>query len=59
MAEGFVRQYAGNRLNVLSAGTNPAAQVHPLASKVMAEVGIDISGYKPKHAAAFTGLPIT
>jgi len=59
MAEGFLRHLAGNRLEPCSAGTKPAAAVHPLAVKVMAEVGIDISSYKPKHAAAFSGLPVT
>jgi arsenate reductase len=45
MAEGFMRHYAGDRLNVFSAGTKLAADVHPLAVAVMAESGIDISGH--------------
>jgi arsenate reductase len=49
MAEGFARQ-AG--LAAFSAGTNPKA-VDPLALKVMAEVGIDISSQSPKHASDF------
>lgn len=55
MAEGLLRHYGGQRLNVASAGTKPAPEVHPLAVKVMAESGIDISGRRPKHAAEFTG----
>jgi arsenate reductase len=44
MAEGFLRSVAGDRFEVASAGTE-AARVHPLAIRVMAEVGIDISGH--------------
>src|SRR2546428_13367180 len=32
-----------------SAGTEPAAQVRPEAITVMREIGIDISGHRPKH----------
>jgi arsenate reductase len=38
---------------VASAGSKPAGYVHPLAIKVMAEVGIDISGHTSKHLSAF------
>jgi protein-tyrosine-phosphatase len=37
MAEGFLRQLAGDRFDVFSAGTEPANRVHPLAVEVMAE----------------------
>jgi two-component system, OmpR family, phosphate regulon sensor histidine kinase PhoR len=42
MAEGFARALAGNGRRIYSAGTIPKA-IHPLAVKVMKEVGIDIS----------------
>src|SRR6266508_6368195 len=42
MAEGFLRAFAGKRLDVWSAGTR-ATRVHPLAIAVMRELGIDIS----------------
>lgn len=42
MAEGFGREYANGLWEVYSAGTNPKG-VHPLAVKVMAERGVDIS----------------
>src|SRR5438093_7583628 len=32
-----------------SAGTEPAAEVRPEAIAVMREIGIDISGHRPKH----------
>lgn len=48
MAEGLARHLAGDRLEVFSAGTHPAARVHPAAVEVMAELGIDISSARPK-----------
>ncbi len=41
MAEAFARHYAGERLEVASAGTSPAG-LNPNAVRVMSEVGIDI-----------------
>jgi arsenate reductase (thioredoxin) len=48
MAEGLMRQMADGRLEVMSAGSDPAGYVHPLAIAVMAEAGIDISGFESK-----------
>lgn len=53
MAEGFLRELAGDLFDVQSAGMNPATQVHPLAVKVMLEVGIDILENTCKHINAF------
>ena len=58
MAEGFLRRAAGELVNVQSAGSNPVGYVHPLAIKVMAEVGIDISNHRPKHLKEFLDQPI-
>ena len=59
MAEGFLRTYAGDRLNACSAGTEPAGRVHPLAVQVMAEKGIDISAQMPRNVDEYLGrLPI-
>jgi len=55
MAEAFLRQYAGDRYEVASAGTQPQPMVHPLAVKVMSEVGIDISKQRPKDISGFLG----
>jgi len=55
MAEGFIRKFAGERFDVFSAGTEPAAQVHPLAVKEMANAGVDIAGQRPKHLKEFLG----
>lgn len=54
MAEGFLRHMAGDKFEVFSAGVKPT-QVNPLAIKVMAEVGIDISKHISKSAMEFVG----
>jgi arsenate reductase len=54
MAEGFLRHLAGDRFDVVSAGTEPG-EVNPLAVEVMCEVGIDISGHRSKPVAGFLG----
>jgi arsenate reductase len=48
MAEAFFNHLAKGKTKALSAGTEPASVVDPTAIKVMKEVGIDISGNKPK-----------
>jgi arsenate reductase (thioredoxin) len=47
MAEGFARGMASNGDRIYSAGTSPKG-VHPLAIRVMREVGIDISTQRSK-----------
>jgi arsenate reductase len=48
MAAGFLQHLAGDRIEVLSAGSEPADQINPTAVAAMAEVGIDIAGAQPK-----------
>ena len=48
MAQGWLRQLAGDRVDVLSAGSEPADRVNPVAVEAMVEVGIDITGEEPK-----------
>jgi len=48
MAAGFLTHLAGDRVDVLSAGSMPGDQVNPVAVAAMAEVGIDIAGEQPK-----------
>ena len=45
IAEGLLKEKAGNRFNVYSAGSNPS-RLHPAAVSVMEEWGIDISHQK-------------
>jgi arsenate reductase (thioredoxin) len=47
MAAGFLRYLAGDRVDIRSAGSEPASQLNPVAVQAMAEVGIDISGQNP------------
>jgi arsenate reductase len=55
MAEALLRKQAGNRFEVFSAGTEPKAEVFPPVVEVMREIGIDISGAKPKGVEGFLG----
>lgn len=48
MAAGYLSHLAGDRIQVLSAGTEPKDQINPVAIEVMAEEGIDISINSPK-----------
>jgi len=48
MAAGFLQQLAGDRIEVLSAGSEPAETVNPAAVAAMAEVGIDLAAATPK-----------
>lgn len=54
MAEGFLRALAGDRFEAASAGTE-ATRVHPLAIRVMDEVGIDLTGHTSQIIDAFLG----
>ena len=48
MAAGFLREIAGGRIEVRSAGSMPADQINPVAVDAMAELGIDITAEQPK-----------
>jgi arsenate reductase len=48
MAAGWLRHLAGDRVEVRSAGSEPANQINPVAVEAMAEVGIDISAGVPR-----------
>jgi protein-tyrosine-phosphatase len=48
MAAGYLQHLAGDRVQVLSAGTEPKDQVNPSAIAAMAEEGIDIANSTPK-----------
>jgi len=53
LAEGLLRQYAGDLLEVASAGSKPTGYVHPLAVQVMREAGVNISAHTSKHMNEF------
>ena len=48
MAEAFYNKLAKGHGKAISVGTNPASAVNPTVVKIMKEVGIDISGNKPR-----------
>lgn len=48
MAEAFLNQMAKGQALAYSAGTQPADKINPVVVEAMKEVGIDISGNKPK-----------
>jgi protein-tyrosine-phosphatase len=48
MAAGYLQHLAGDRINVLSAGSEPAEEINPVAVQAMAEDGIDITTRTPR-----------
>ncbi len=56
MAEGLLRDMAGDRFEVFSAGTRPAG-LNPLAVSAMREIGIDISRHHSKSVEEFSRQP--
>jgi arsenate reductase (thioredoxin) len=63
MAAGYLRHLAGDRIAVLSAGSEPADQVNPVAVQAMAEEGIDIAAAEPRvlttHAVGESDVVVT
>ncbi len=48
MAAGWLTHLAGDRIEVRSAGSEPADRINPVAVQAMAEVGVDITAEQPK-----------
>ena len=48
MAAAFLTHLAGDKVEVRSAGSNPADSINPAVVEALAEVGIDISNEIPK-----------
>jgi len=48
MAAGYLQHLAGDRVTVLSAGSEPKDQINPVAIEAMAEEGIDIANNVPQ-----------
>ncbi len=48
MAAGYLQRLAGDRIEVLSAGSQPKDRINPVAVAAMAEEGIDIAGRQPR-----------
>ena len=58
MAEGLLRQAAGDLIEVNSAGLSPLGYVHPLTIAVIEQVGIDISAHTSKRYEQFLKMDI-
>ena len=57
MAEALLSHHGSDRVRACSAGSHPAGVVHPLALKVLAELGIDASDARSKSWNEFAGQP--
>jgi arsenate reductase len=57
IAEGLLRHFYGDRYEAYSAGATPT-KIHPLAVKVLEEIGIDISEQSSKSILEFKGRDI-
>jgi arsenate reductase len=51
MMEAIIRDRLGDRIEVASAGTEPAREVHPLALLALEEIGVSAGGAEPKRTA--------
>jgi protein-tyrosine-phosphatase len=54
MAEALAALHAKS-WHACSAGLHPAKEVNPEAARAMRELGIDLSGHRPRHLSAFQG----
>ncbi|NIZ12623.1 helix-turn-helix domain-containing protein [Phaeobacter sp. HF9A] len=54
-AEAILRQHAGDRFTVYSAGTKPHSELNPFALKLLRDKGHDISGLRAKNLSEFSG----
>jgi arsenate reductase len=54
MAEAFLKKFAADRFEVYSAGLEPVG-IHPLTTKVMNELAIDLTGQSSKGVGQFLG----
>lgn len=49
MAAGLLERLGGGRVQVRSAGTEPAEEINPAVVAAMREVGVDLAGERPKR----------
>jgi len=57
MAEALAREFHGDVIDVVSAGSRPTGWVHPLAIRAMADLGVDIHDAESKSAEQFINDP--
>ncbi len=51
MAAALTRRLAGDRVSVRSAGSRPAAEVHPPVVRALAEIGVELRSARPEALA--------
>jgi arsenate reductase len=51
MAAALLERHAGERVEVRSAGSEPADELNPAVVEAMREVGIDLDGRRPRRLA--------
>lgn len=49
MAAALLRAHAGDAVSVMSRGSEPASQLNPAVVSAMSELGIDITGERPRR----------
>lgn len=57
MAEALWNQLGKGEWQAVSAGSNPAGYVHPLAVRAASEIGLDLSAAESKHVSRFKDEP--
>ncbi|MDZ4686589.1 MAG: arsenate reductase ArsC [Planctomycetaceae bacterium] len=57
MAEALWQSLGAGAWQAHSAGSKPTGKVHPLAVRVMKEIGIDIANFRSKSVAEFGAQP--
>ena len=55
MAEAILRHRAGDRFDVHSAGLSPQTGVHPMALRVLDDIGVESGGLHPKGTDKYLG----
>jgi arsenate reductase len=55
MAEGLTRRYGGDVIEAVSAGLLPGSRLAEKTHEVMEEIGIDLSGHRPRALEAVEG----
>ena len=57
MAEAIVNSGRAGDWQAVSAGSRPAGFVHPLAVRVLSEIGVEVQGARSKPVSEFRGQP--
>lgn len=55
VAEALLRHVSHGKVEAYSAGSQPAEQIHPLARRIMEQMGVDMRQAVPKHVQVFEG----